>query len=106
MAAGGGTGLASEALPCCSAGPHCPCWSPLPTSSVHRARAPGRTWGRLVPRMPTGSTWLTACWLTTHGPSRWPFLTGADLTTLAEGKEGAAAMPRLPFCAAQLSRGD
>ena len=53
---------------------------------ICRAQVLGHTLGKWVRRTLTGSTWPTGCWLTTHGPSLWPWPMAADLTILGGGK--------------------
>uniref|UniRef100_F6QJF8 Alanine--tRNA ligase n=1 Tax=Bos taurus TaxID=9913 RepID=F6QJF8_BOVIN len=51
----------------------------------NRAQVLGRILGEWVQRMLTGLTWPTGCWLTTLGPSLWPWPMAADLTIRGGG---------------------
>ena len=97
----------------------CPTASPLEPSRVRqhqkgcfpvscllvficRAQVLGRILGKWVQRMLMGLTWPTGCWLTTLGPSLWPWQMAADLTTRGGGKcvtHGAALGLTLEFLA-------
>lgn len=69
---------------------------------ICRAQVLGRILGEWVQRMLTELTWPTGCWLTTLGPSLWPWPMAADLTIRGGGKcvtHGAALGLTLEFLA-------